>query len=136
MSNLIKPQTNSTNYKTIKDEVFMVNNFKGLDKKYVYFAYKEGKVIGQYSTLKEAEAVSKITERVWNNKEQYLLVNERLKELNKLSWDILYENILYEMGYNPDNVNNKKIIKEISEIIGYNNIDTIIALSEHIKGLV
>lgn len=39
------------------------------------------------------------------------------------------------MGYNEKNENNKKIVSNVLNIMGYEKVDTLIEMSEFIKGM-
>lgn len=96
MCNLIIPAivSNMTQLNEIISELKESNNFKGVDKKYEYFAYKNGEVLGKFKTLKEAEAISKITEKVWINQDEYNQSNILLAKIRMLLM-IFYMKMLY-----------------------------------------
>lgn len=137
MCNLIIPNTtiHLIELSEIIAELKEANNFKGADKKYVYFAYLNGEVLGKFKTLKDAEAVSKITEKVWINQDEYDSANNLLTNINQAAYDILHKNVVSEMGYDENNESNKKIVANVLNIMGYDRINTLIEMSEYIKGM-
>jgi hypothetical protein len=51
------------------------------EKEFEYFAYQGGKVLGIFKTMRDAQSVSMIVEKVWVNEEEY---NQALAKRNEL----------------------------------------------------
>ena len=120
----IVPSTSSTNFREIKDLVMSENNYKGIDKKYVWYAYKGGVSHGPYNTLQNADAISKITEKVCTNEHEYKANNEWYYELIAIAHNIRHENILDELGVSCTD-HNKQVVSNILNVLGENGEETI-----------
>ncbi len=117
MNTVIRPDTTSTSFHEIKNLVFAENNYRGLDKKYQWYAYKQGASHGPFNTIKEAEGVSRLTEKVCVNEDEYKANSEWYNVLYRLAHTIRQENVLDELGVSLTDYN-KNVVASILDILG------------------
>lgn len=117
MNSVKRPDTTSTNYAEIKNLVFAKNNYHGLDKKYQWYAYLKGVSHGPFNTIKEAEGVSRLTEKVCVNEDEYKANSEWYNVLYRLAHTIRQENVLDELGVSLTDYN-KNVVASILDILG------------------